>query len=513
MSLPPITNLFVLVLENRAFDHMLGFSGITGTDAVTGKSTSLNGLKGSESNSFNGATFTVSKPAEFSMAVGPGHEFPDALEQLCGPGAQYPSGGPYPPINNSGYVADFVASGGQANPGDIMKCYDPTQLPVLVALANEFAVCDNWFSSMPGPTWPNRFFTLAASSGGLDHSPSANEMIRWESVDGFRFQNGSIFDQQNLSFWRIYAGGDLSITQALKGITVFDITSYASFANDVSLPSYPYQFTYIEPNYGQVLTDYKGGTSQHPLDDVTSGEALIKQTYEAIRSSQHWNSSMLIITWDEHGGFYDHATPPGAVTPGDSPQMASVSQFGFDFRQYGARVPAVVVSPLVSQNVIDHRLYDHASIPATAEKLFGLNAMTQRDAQANTVLSLASLATPRNTPAKLPNPAVGLAGLRAMVESAQELPGPPPTNPLGSVEQDRNTPGFLLVAMRSDLDLSPPSQRPAIIARVQSIRTRAQAHAYIEEVRPKIYAARAAAAAASRSRITPRKAYEAGTRS
>lgn len=512
MSLPPITNLFVLVLENRAFDHMLGFSGITGTDAVSGLGTSINGLLGTESNSFNGATFTVSKPAEFSMTVGPGHEFPDALEQLSGARARYPPGGPYPKIDNSGYVADFVASGGQANPGDIMKCYDPSQLPVLVALANEFAVCDNWFSSMPGPTWPNRFFTLAASSGGLDHSPTVREMIQWESVDGYRFQNGSIFDQPGLSFWRIYAGGDLAIAQALKGITVFDITSYSRFANDISLPSYPYQFTYIEPNYGHVLTDYKGGASQHPLDDVTSGEALIKQTYEAIRNSPHWNSSMLIITWDEHGGFYDHATPPPAIAPGDSPQVASVNQFGFDFKQYGARVPGVVVSPLIPHNAIDHRLYDHASIPATAELLFGLNAMTQRDAKANNLVALASLPTPRNTPTTLPNPAVGLAAPRMMVTSTLELPGPPPTHPLASVEQDRNIPGFLLVAMRSDLDLSPPAQRPAIIARVQSIQTRAEAHKYIEEVRPKIYAARAAAAAASKYETTLRRAHNARTR-
>jgi phospholipase C len=493
MSLPPITNLFILMLENRAFDHMLGFSAITGTDAVTGRGTSINGLRGTESNSFNGATFSVSKPADFSMTVGPGHEFPDVLEQLSGAGAHYPPGGPYPAINNSGYVANFVASGGEANPGDIMKCYDPSQLPVLMALAGEFAVCDNWFSSLPGPTWPNRFFALAASSGGLDHSPTNAQMFEWETVSGFRFQNGSIFDQSKLSFWRIYAGGDLVIAQALKGIKVSDIRSYSRFADDLSLPSYPFQFTYIEPNYGHVLSDYKGGTSQHPLDDVTSGEALIKQTYEAIRNSPHWNSSMLIISWDEHGGFYDHTIPAAAVAPGDAPQIASVNQFGFDFKQYGARVPGIVVSPLIPQNVIDHRLYDHASIPATAETLFNLNAMTQRDAKANNLLSLASLPTPRNTPTTLPNPAIGLGGPRLIATSEQELPGPPPTNPMGSVEQDRNTPGFLFIAMRSDLDLSPPAQRSAITARVQAIRTRAEAHGYIEEVRLKIRAARATA--------------------
>jgi phospholipase C len=113
-----------------------------------------------------------------------------------------------------------------------MKCYDPNQLPVLVTLAKEFAVCDSWFCSMPGPTWPNRFFVMAGSAGGLDHSPSTWEMFEWETVKGFQFQNGSIFDK-NLS-WRIYAGGPLRIAQALKGIQVTDVHPFENFHRDVN---------------------------------------------------------------------------------------------------------------------------------------------------------------------------------------------------------------------------------------------------------------------------------------
>ena len=103
-----ITNVFVLMLENRSLDHMIGFSGLTGTDAATGKATSLDGLTGAESNIFDNVTYDVSSPADFAMPVDPGHEFPDVLEQLAGVGAKYPSGGAYPPITNAGFVASYA---------------------------------------------------------------------------------------------------------------------------------------------------------------------------------------------------------------------------------------------------------------------------------------------------------------------------------------------------------------------------------------------------------------------
>ena len=179
-----IEHIFVLMLENRSFDHMLGFSGITGTDAVTGKPTTINGLKGNESNSFNGRTYTVQRGAANVMPHDPGHEFEDVLVQLSGSGAVYPRGGSYPAVHNTGYVAAYAKSSGKDSPGEVMKCYSPNELPVLTALAREFVVCDNWYASMPGPTWPNRMFAHASSSGGLDHSPSNSEIVEWELLPG-----------------------------------------------------------------------------------------------------------------------------------------------------------------------------------------------------------------------------------------------------------------------------------------------------------------------------------------
>lgn len=484
-----INRVFVLMLENRSFDHMLGFSGITGQDATTGETTRINGLDATESNSYQGTEYKVSTPADFSMTVGPAHEFTDVLEQLAGAGVVYPPHGQYPPTTQRGYVTNYASSGGQQKPGDPMRCFALTQLPVLEALANQFVVCDNWFCSLPGPTWPNRFFALAGSSGGLDHSPSAAEMFAWEAFNGFRFQNGSIFDQRLT--WRIYAGGDLCLAQALRGISFRNVTPFSKFARDVGDAGYPAQFTFIEPNYGHVASDYKGGTSQHPLDDVTSGEGLIKAVYEIIRNSPVWANSLLILTWDEHGGFYDHVPPPAAVPPGDIAQVSSANRYGFTFEKYGPRVPAIVISPWVPANLIDHRLYDHASIPATVEAAFKLQPMTGRDASANHLLRLLSLTSPRtDAPASLPAPVTSIPGESAMRAAELGLPAPAATRAEESIEADRSMPGFLYVAMRTDLDLSPPNQRSVILQRVEAIHTREEARLYVEQVRQKIQAAR-----------------------
>lgn len=175
-----IYHVFVLMLENRSFDHMLGFAGLSGIDAVTGKPTRADDLV--DNPHFNvdpagpGTQVFAATPGELKIYPpdpDPGHEFKNALMQLCGADAIYPdpTNGKYPPIDGSGFIASYRTSGAPT-PGKIMKCFSPEQVPVLTTLAGEFALCDRWFASMPGPTWPNRFFVHAASSGGLDDSPS-----------------------------------------------------------------------------------------------------------------------------------------------------------------------------------------------------------------------------------------------------------------------------------------------------------------------------------------------------
>jgi phospholipase C len=468
-----VNHVFVLMLENRSYDHLLGFSRIEGTDAVTGAPTRANGLTGTESNTWQGKTYTVARGADYVMPADPPHEFADVLEQLCGPGVKYPAGRPYPPVNNSGYVAAYAPRAG-GDPGEIMKCYAPEQLPVLNALAREFALCDNWYASVPGPTWPNRLFVHAASCGGLEHSPSVPEIIRWETIGGFAFRNGTIFDRlaQGGRTRRLYAGDAFPMVAALKGIGLVDIRRFDSFAGDLQQSEFPYNYVFIEPAY-DVLRDYQGGNSQHPLGDVRRGEALIKQVYEAIRNSPHWTSSVLIVTWDEHGGFYDHAAPPPAPAPGDTAPGSPYNPSGFTFEQYGARVPALVISPWIAKNTIDHRVYDHASIPKIVETLFGLPRMTARDLQANNPGALLALAAPRtDTPAALP------AAPQPMLTRMAAEPVARPEDPV----DEGNLPAVVWAAVRAELEAE-PTRREQILERAGAIRTRAQALDYLAEAR------------------------------
>jgi phospholipase C len=490
-----VKNVFVLMLENRSFDHMLGFSGISGTDAETGQPTKINGLQGTESNSYQGQPYQVVPSADDTMPIDPGHEFPDVVTQLCGTNAAYPLGGPYPPIDNSGFVADYAKSPsafqGEGNApnnfGQIMKCFAPEQLPVLNALAQAFAVCDNWHASIPGPTWPNRLFACGASSAGLDHSPTTAEIVTWETVDGFVLPKGSIFDALRQKSpndgWRIYSGDHFPMAAALKGIEVLEIGSLNDFTREIASSVYPWLYTWIEPNYGDTLHNtYRGGNSQHPLDDVTPGEVLIKTVYEAIRNSPHWDTSLLIVTWDEHGGFYDHVQPPEAVSPGDTSVGDKFNQYHFPFDRYGVRVPSVIVSPLIPANIIDHRLYDHSSIPKAVETVFGLPPLTERDKVASDPNDLLRLMTARqNAPERLPN-----AAMPTMPKTAVAAPAS------GSTVDHGNLPALLHIAMRADIATSSPAYKHAILTRVQSIQTRGQAAQYIQEVQSKLQVAKAA---------------------
>jgi phospholipase C len=236
-----------------------------------------------------------------------------------------------------------------------------------------------------------------------------------------------------------------------------------------------------------LLNDYKGSTSEHPLDDVRLGEGLIKSTYEAIRNSPIWANSLLIITWDEHGGFFDHAVPPVAVAPGDTAPTDNHNQHGFTFDQYGPRVPAVVISPWIPKNVVDHTQYDHSSIPATLEKLFGMAPLTARDRAANTVLPLLSLGAARaDTPTTLPAPASPATAPMLAVATAPfaSYSQSMASRPRDSVN-DGSLPVIIQAAMRQDMELSLPEERSKIIARVAGLKTRSDAAAYLAEVSAK----------------------------
>jgi phospholipase C len=372
----------------------------------------------------------------------------------------------------------------------------PTQLPVINQLATEFAICDHWFSSLPGPTWPNRFFVHGASSSGLDYSPSFKQIKRWESAHGFRYRNGSVFNRlfQHKHSYRLFIDtegpllGDIPQVSSIKGIQIWDVEGLPKFfdlLNPEKGKSYDASYTFIEPNYGDIISNtFKGGSSQHPEDSMKRGEALIKSVYEAIRNSAIWESSMLIITYDEHGGFYDSVGPGAATPPGDSPDYG-LNEHGFKFDRYGVRVPAVVISPYIQKGAVDHTIYDHASVPATLERLLHMKPMTDRDRTANDVLRLLTLPKPRtDCPTKLHEPVQVAERPRVALSTAEQAQMDDQPIP-----ESGNFVGFLEVMLKAELELG-HSSKASIKENFLKIKTMKDARAYFERMHQLIEEAR-----------------------
>lgn len=399
----PIRHVFVLMLENRSFDHLFALSGIPGIVAANSEDT----------NTYERMQYSFGGGAPAQMPTDPGHEFADVVEQLCGAGVQYRAGEPYPAIDNSGFVANYARTGSEgarlsgADVGKVMQGVDiRTQAPTLFELASEFVLCDGWHASMPGPTWPNRFFLHGASSAGLEHSPTRQEMAEWETTNGFPYPKGSIFDALGKGNYRLYQDqsgpplGHVPQVASLKGIEFFDVEDLAHFEADLAA-GYTARYTFIEPCYGDIVHDtYEGGSSQHPMDGLAGGDRLAARIYNAIRNSPLWTSSLFVILYDEHGGFYDSVKPGAAVPPNDG-ASATLNASGFGFDIYGVRVPAIVVSPWVARGHVDQTVYDHSSIPATLARLFGLAPLTDRDRHAKDLLTLVTTTCRNDCPQRI----------------------------------------------------------------------------------------------------------------
>jgi phospholipase C len=397
-----IEHLVVLMLENRSFDHMLGF--------MKRDNPAIDGLVGDEWSypaSELEPKVCVSEDAAdaHDLTPDPHHDFEDVTRQI------FSTNDPDDPADMRGFVRDYhLACGDPVHARNVMKCFTPETLPILSTLAREYAVCDRWFASVPGSTIPNRMFVHGASSEG-----SVNQ----DAIDA-PFLLKTVFESMGADTpydYRIYSSG-ASILLANKYLMQHQgkFFKYDNFKEDARRGNLP-AYTFIEPAYDD---DGQGifANSQHPDFPVDRGEALISDVYYALTASRGWEKTLLLILYDEHGGIFDHVPPPRVVRLPASDGLPDVKHSPdppFDFTRLGVRVPAVFVSPCIPPNTVLHdRIYEHSSVVATVRKLFcpGTQPLNWREAQAPTFEDVLVLAGDevRTDVVKLPvpKPTVGM---------------------------------------------------------------------------------------------------------
>ncbi|KAH6578264.1 hypothetical protein BSLG_007662 [Batrachochytrium salamandrivorans] len=378
---PRIKNVVVLVMENRSFDSVFGR---LKWDKIN---TKVDGLTGNESNILaNGQVVKVSKATNPAAGFDPNHEIAPVTEQIYGAGI-INTAGKTPSMSGFAQQAFVESKGNMDSVQQVMQAFGSDTLPVTYALAKEFTIIDNWFASVPGPTYPNRHFYHCATASGYTSNTGNFLGIPCRTI----YDN---MDDAGVSF-RFYSSqlkASPLLYRSLRTIPhlikIKQIEEFYEDARDGTLR----QYSFIDPDFS--LND------NHPPHNLHAGEQYVKDIYEALRASPQWNQTMFIITYDENGGFYDHVVPPTDVPIPDASVVGTgVGDFKFD--RLGPRVPTIVISPYVPKGGVIHsktngRYFEHSSIPATLKKLFKMpKFLTKRDAWALTFESVASLATIR----------------------------------------------------------------------------------------------------------------------
>ena len=305
-QLDQIEHFIVLMLENRSFDCLLGklyppsadFDGLTGTEFNT--DTLHNVI----------AVWNSSDTDETTMSIptlDPGELFEDINMQLFG--TANPAN-PAPSASMSGFASNYErqATGTeQYDPKSAMHYFSPEQVPVISTLARQFGVSDRWFASAPCQTWPNRFFVHTGTANGYQNNSPTHFPYTMESIYN-RFELAGN-ENWKIDFHDIAQSKTLSELWLLADHFHF-IDQLAKDAADGTLPNY----AFIEPRY---FSDWSMPNDMHPPHVVTLGEQLIASVYNTLRASSAWTKTMLIITFDEHGGCYDHVAPPEATPPSE----------------------------------------------------------------------------------------------------------------------------------------------------------------------------------------------------
>lgn len=413
-------HVVVLMLENRSYDHLLGWlyrdedlrpgQHVAGLFQSPSSNTAPDGTV-VEAYRYGGTrSERLVRPT-----TNAGEDLRHADRQLFGSG---PARG-LPPM--SGFVADYIDNyrsihGRDPSPEayrQVMGGFPSDTLPVLSTLARSFGVFDHWFGSVPSDTFCNRSFVHAATSHGYVTNAGHGGYRKWLDAPAVPTLFNRLEDR-GLP-WRVYY--DETQAVSLTGIlTAPSLEAYwqsnfrnmAQFSADAEagcLPSY----SFIEPRMifnrnsmhpARASSPTRSGIpdpSGRAVADMLAGEALVAEVYEAIRTSASPNGSnagntALIITFDESGGLFDHVPPPAAPPPGDGSEPG---EWGFLFDRLGARVPAIIVSAWTDAGSVMNETLDHTAIIATVSARHGLAPLTDRDAAASTLATAITRSSPR----------------------------------------------------------------------------------------------------------------------
>jgi phospholipase C len=331
-----IEHIVVVMMENRSFDHMLGW---------------LPGANGIQA----GLTFRdhegVSHPT-WHLDTFQGLQFGDPDHSYAGGRLEL----------NKGKCNGFLKAGTD----DVFPIgyYLPEDLAFYANAAPYWCVCDHFFASIMGPTFPNRFYMHTAQTDRITNTGTTSTLPTiWESLADANVSGRYYFS-------------DAPIT-ALFGSRLASITSpFSQFLTDCAAGELP-SVSYIDPRFVGESTGTSG--DDHPFADIRVGQAFLDQIYTAVTTGPDWDTSVLVITYDEWGGFFDHVPPSSAPDVDPSHKLR------------GFRVPTFVISPLAKRGHIAHGVYDHTSILAMIEWRYGLAPLTPRDAAARNLVETLDL--------------------------------------------------------------------------------------------------------------------------
>ncbi|GAC1380071.1 MAG: phospholipase C [Marmoricola sp.] len=324
-----IDHIVVVMMENRSFDHFLGWM-----PGANGKQEGLwfQDRYGSWRSTWHAQRFDTCGYND------PDHSFEGGRIEL-----------------NGGACDGWLRAG--LNDIASISYYQQADLPFFGQAAPQWTVFDNYYAAVMAETYPNRFYQHCAQTPELHNSTSTvTTPTIWDNLAAAGVSGKYYF-------------GDIPFL-ALWGSKYLSISSpFATFLADAAAGQLP-AVSFIDPRF----EDESSGTSQddHPHADIRAGEAFLNQVYQAVTTSPNWSRTALIINFDEWGGFYDHVAPPVA-----SADVSPVTA------QRGFRVPCMLISPYAPRGVVNHDLYDHTSILKMIEWRFGLPALTARDNAAN----------------------------------------------------------------------------------------------------------------------------------